>query len=81
MKEKWKLIENSEYYEISNLGRVRNYLKQDILRGSLSSSGYRYVSININGKFKSELIFRLVANAFIPNPKNYKVVNHIDENK
>ena len=34
-----------------------------------------------NGKVKAELIHRLVAIAFIPNPNELPQVNHKDENK
>lgn len=46
-------------------------------------NGYMYFnfSVKINGKrYKRHTIHRLVALAFIPNPSNFKIVNHIDEN-
>ena len=36
---------------------------------------------SINGKYKRELIHRLVALTFIDNPDNLPCVNHKDENK
>lgn len=41
---------------------------------------YYYVSICIDGKAHKEFIHRLVAKAFISNPKNLPQVNHIDGN-
>lgn len=35
--------------------------------------------VNKDGKRKNELVHRLIAKAFIPNPKNYTCVNHKDE--
>jgi hypothetical protein len=44
------------------------------------NKGYEYVTlINTNGR-KHFQIHRLVAIAFIPNPNNYQIVNHKDNN-
>lgn len=37
--------------------------------------------LKVNGKFKCELVHKLVAKAFIPNPDNLPCVNHKDEDK
>lgn len=37
--------------------------------------------VDKDGNSRAELVHRLVATAFIPNPNNYPVVNHIDNNK
>lgn len=43
---------------------------------------YFFISIiNKEGKSKKEMIHRLVAKAFIPNPNNFPIVHHKDENK
>ena len=44
-------------------------------------NGYYYVCLSKNGIVKSYYVHRLVAQAFLPNPNNYKEVNHKDENK
>lgn len=48
-------------------------------------NGYKYVKFLIDGKYKNLRIHRLVAQAFIPNPDNKPIVNHIngikDDNK
>lgn len=41
--------------------------------------GYRRVTFTTNYKRKTFLVHRLVASAFIPNPKNKPYVNHINE--
>lgn len=42
-----------------------------------SHNGYVYIGITMsNGKNKSHRVHRLVAKAFIPNPKNYEIVGH-----
>lgn len=91
MKEQWKEIKgNRETYEISSLGNIRtkdregarsHHVKGHILTQHDNSNGYLRCDINIDGKTKSHLIHRLVAEKFIPNPDNKPFVNHIDGNK
>lgn len=84
--EQWKDIEGYEgKYQVSNEGRVKslNYHQQGIeqvLRLSTSDRGYKRVALQKDGKCKLELVHRLVAKAFIPNPNNYPIINHKDEN-
>ena len=78
--ELWKDITNyEEYYQISNLGRIKNKKQNRILKPS-KSGGYYHISLRY-GQRKECLIHRLVAEAFIPNPHNLNYVNHKDENK
>lgn len=81
----WKKIEGFNRYEINNLGQVRNIQTNRILKNYISDCGYVRVEIQekVNGviKFKRIYIHRVLAEIFIPNPKNYKIVNHIDGNK
>jgi len=44
-------------------------------------TGYKFNQLYLNKKMHNKPIHQLVASAFIPNPKNYPVVNHIDGNK
>ena len=68
------------YYEVSNLGRVRStsYKGIKILKPSITKSGYLNVIFCINQKREHKLVHRLVAETFIPNPKNKPQVNHIN---
>lgn len=76
----WKDVEDyEEYYQISNLGRIRNKRENRILKPS-KSGGYLHISLSY-GIRKDVLIHRLVAKAFIDNPLNLSYVNHKDENK
>lgn len=71
-----KFVNGTEGYFISSLGRVRNK-KGRISSGYTTNNGYLRISI---GRIPYQL-HRLVAQAFLPNPKNCKVVNHKDGNK
>lgn len=86
----WKDIQGYEgLYQISNKGRVKSLertinqrhrkcnLKEKVLKENLNL-GYAYVFL-YNGQNKRRFKnHRLVAQTFIPNPKNKKEVNHIN---
>lgn len=92
----WKDVIGFEgLYQVSDDGRVRSLPrlkmcgfngKQSVQKGRIlkpghTNDGYAFVNlVNANGKYKPYYIHRLVALAFIPNPNNYPVVNHKDEN-
>ena len=44
-------------------------------------SGYDYVQLSKNGVVSNKRVHRLIAQAFIDNPNNYDVVDHINRNK
>lgn len=46
-----------------------------------SKSGYVYVNISKENKKHNLRVHKLVAEAFIDNPNNYKQINHIDGNR
>ena len=93
--EVWKDIRDYEnLYQGSNLGRVRSldrwvkgpnssirFCKGRILKPCTTKDGYLLVNLCKNGKVKSFLVHRLVAEAFIDNTDNLPQVNHKDENK
>lgn len=78
----FKIIEEFPKYEISNLGNVRNIKGINMITGKrMSNSGYLQIRLYYNNKYYYRYIHRLVAKAFIPNPNNYRTINHINGNK
>ena len=91
----WKDVLKAEgLYAVSSYGRVcslsrtiqkTNGAKQtfspQILNGGYNRDGYRMVHINYGEKRKFVSVHRLVAQAFIPNPRNLPFVDHIDRNR
>lgn len=79
----WKDIEGYfGEYQISNLGRVKSFKSgvPKILKQKTNNKGYKWVILSLNGKTSNFLIHRLVATHFLENEKNYRIINHIDEN-
>lgn len=64
-------------YQVSSYGMVRS--KNKVL-SPWCSMGYSTVALSSMGKARSYSVHRLVAKAFIENPHNYPIVNHIDGN-
>lgn len=79
-----KGIKSPANYWISSQGRVWSGYSNKILSPGLMGPSYAQyygVNLSVNGKSHSCKVHRLVAEAFIPNPNNYPMVNHKDENK
>lgn len=80
----WKDIKGWEsLYSISNTGKVFSKQTNKILTPVLKTTGYYCVDLCNNGIKKKYTIHRLVARHFVsnPNPSEYVIVNHKDENK
>lgn len=85
MSETWKVVENFEgLYEVSNIGRIRSKKRQGSQGGVLvntpNGTGYYMMRFQdrSRGLYVAELVHRVVAKAFIPNPENKPQVNHIN---
>lgn len=71
---------------VSNLGRVKNGLTDKIIKANIRDGRYYFVNLSHifeDGHRVSRMltVHRLVACAFIPNPNNFPIINHKDENK
>lgn len=93
----WKDIKDfEELYEVSNKGRIRvkeRYVnnsknpsfkvrrKSKIMSAIDHGNGYLYITLTKNGKRFNRYIHRLVASAFVKNPRNLKEVDHINRNR
>ena len=89
----WKPIKGFEgLYEVSNKGMVKSLARQVMNRGKLQSRperilkqrkdkrGYCSVVLCKEGRIYPKAVHRLVADAFILNPENKPVVDHVDTN-
>lgn len=68
-------------YEVSNYGRVRSLICRTSTEPQIlkqASTRQQYKSIELSQPSSTFFIHRLVAQAFIDNPNNYPIVNHID---
>lgn len=75
--EEWKVIKDNPKYSISSIGRVKFNATDYILKRHYDKDGYVDVALSVSkNKAIYRRIHRLVAEAFIPNPKNYPMVNH-----
>jgi len=84
MKEIFKpIIGHEGFYEVSNLGNVRSLINRFKLKGvfnmklETTNKGYKRVYMSKPVRIRKS-VHRLVAEAFIPNPKNKQLINHID---
>lgn len=93
--EEWRDIKGYEgLYQVSDLGNVRSLDRRVVnhrssstrlCKGQLFSpfdngNGYLVVSLSMGRKRKNHYVHRLVAEAFIDNPDNKPVINHLDYN-
>lgn len=77
-------------YRVSTHGRVKSMGRLVKMKGvdkvvhplylkfATDKDGYYSIQLSVNGEQKNERVHRLVAYAFIPNPFNYPLINHID---
>lgn len=80
-------------YQISNFGNVKSLkrkiknkngfriVEEKILKPYINSCGYYCVNLRKNSKIEIKLLHRLIAENFIENKNNFKIINHKDGNK
>ena len=94
MEEIWKDVSGyCGYYQVSNTGKVRSVertvlnsgkkckIKGKLLKQTPQTKGYLTVNLCVENKRSRQLVHRLVAKEFIPNPENKPHINHKDETK
>jgi hypothetical protein len=87
----WRTIRENDYYQVSNLGRVKSIarkvphsacgevsVRERILKPAIDSKGYERVALARSKSLKTYKVHRLVADSFIDNHKNKSQVNHIN---
>ena len=83
MEEVWeKVPEFENYYQVSNLGRVKSFHRDKtgrLCKFSKNHHGYLSVALIHNNKKKLVKVHRLVASVFLANPDNLPQINHKDE--
>ena len=68
-------------YSVDEYGNVFDNKKNKYLKHHNNGFGYEYVMLIIDNVYRQKKVHRLVAEAFIPNPKNKPFINHIDCNR
>jgi len=75
----WKdVVGFEDLYEVSNIGNVRRKGKSLMLNHNVGT--YYYCVLTRNCKSTKIGLHRILAQAFIPNPDNKPVIDHIDRN-
>ena len=77
----WKKIEGYDNYSVSDTGLVRNDTTGKLLKAFDLDTGYTIIHLYKNKKMKNLKLHRVIAQAFIPNPKQEKCINHINGNR
>lgn len=68
-------------YSITKTGEVFSHRRKAFVKTHIDLRGYVALQLFIDGVKKNERIHRLLAETFIPNENNYKIVDHINRNK
>jgi len=82
METEFKILKEYPFYKIYADGRVYSLRLKRYIKGHKNKRGYyAFTLYDQEGKRKHKALHQLLAMAFIPNPDNYEVVRHLDDNK
>lgn len=94
MREEWRDVVGYEgLYQVSSLGRVKGVARkvnrnghtlsvpERLLSQSDNTNGYLRVNLSNGNHVKRAFVHRLVAEAFVDNPKGCKYIDHLDSNR
>lgn len=76
----WKKIKGFENYSVDESGVVINE-KSIVMVAQDNGKGYLYVQLTKGKKRFKKYVHRLVAEAFVENPRRLNEINHKNENK
>lgn len=82
MDERWLPVRGVPFYDywVSDKGRLWSNISQRFIEGTPNCrTGHIDISIICNGKRHHKYLHRMVAEAFIPNPHNYPLVRHLND--
>lgn len=80
--EKWWYIKGAPNYMISDHGRVWSQKTQQFIKPKpMDIQGHLGVCLRVEGRPIYKYIHRLMAEAFIPNPKKYPIVRHLNDDR
>ena len=78
----WRDIDGTKgYYSINREGLVLNNRTGKILKPVIDYKNYSVVELHVDGIRTAKKLHRLLASAFIPNPNNLPVIDHLDRNR
>jgi hypothetical protein len=78
----YKILDEYPQYKIYPDGKVYSIKLKKYIDGHKNKRGYyAFTLYNLEGKRKHKGLHQLLAMAFIPNPNNYEIVRHLDDNK
>lgn len=78
MDERWLPDRDKPEYWVSNKGRTYSSRSNSFRYGSPLRTGHVDVSLHDDNQRTHKYMHRMVAEAFIPNPHNYPIVRHLD---
>lgn len=68
-------------YAARDDGTIWNLNTGREMAGTMARNEFRSIQLSMNGKCKSIMVHRLIAEAFCDNPRNYYIVHHINGDK